>query len=451
MIKHRIMSAATLLGGVVFTGHAVAQSPEVARRLDAKYDVVWPAADGLIRVNKGGYRIPDSRMKSNGKYGYADTLGQVVVPPAYDDAADFGNGHAVVGRKAGDGRMLYGLIDRSGRVVVPLEWERLGGVRDGGCVARTGTAAEREFSLADTLGYVRSLGYDYCSDFSNGLARVGVGAYVEKENVAGITLRDAYEFRGKFGYIAPDGRIVIPVQFDDARDFAQDGLAPVGIQGKYYVKWGFIDKSGRQVVPCNFYSAEEFLGDRAVVSKVVAGGKLAYGYIDRSGKEVIPCQFDMASGFRFANTWVGMEQDGEYTYTLIGPNGETVLPFRVGDLQDGGKYGHAAASISDAAGRKRFGIVANNGKVILPFEYDHIAIFRSGMRRTTAGRRAPWEQRTGKISASTSPGGASSLFRPGVFLPSGIRFRGRRVLSVLFGPGYPCAVMVGCRSRQVAG
>ena len=78
-------------------------------------------------------------------------------------------------------------------------------------------------------------------------------------------------------------------------------------------------------MPCNFYSAEEFLGDRAVVSKVVAGGKLAYGYIDRSGKEVIPCQFDMASGFRFANTWVGMEQDGEYTYTLIGPNGETVL------------------------------------------------------------------------------------------------------------------------------
>ena len=65
----------------------------------------------------------------------------------------------------------------------------------------------------------------------------------------------------------------------------------------------------------------------------------------------------------------------KYTYTLIGPNGETVLPFRVGDLQDGGKYGHAAASISDAAGRKRFGIVANNGKVILPFEYDHIASF----------------------------------------------------------------------------
>ena len=95
-----------------------------------------------------------------------------------------------------------------------------------------------------------ALVYDYCSEFSNGLARVGVGAYVEKENVAGITLRDAYEFCGKFGYIAPDGGIVIPVQFDDARDFAQDGLAPVGIQGKYYVKWGVhrqVGATGRAV------------------------------------------------------------------------------------------------------------------------------------------------------------------------------------------------------------
>ena len=142
MIKHRIMSVATLLGGVIFTGHVVAQSPEVARRLDAKYDVVWPAVDGLIRVNKGGYRIPDSRMKSNGKYGYADTLGQVVVPPAYDDAADFGNGHAVVGRKAGDGRMLYGLIDRSGRVVVPLEWERPC-CTSGGIFSRRGCGSRR--------------------------------------------------------------------------------------------------------------------------------------------------------------------------------------------------------------------------------------------------------------------------------------------------------------------
>ena len=58
MIKHRIMSAATLLGGVVFTGHAVAQSPEVARRLDAKYDVVWPAADGLIGLIRAGTVFP---------------------------------------------------------------------------------------------------------------------------------------------------------------------------------------------------------------------------------------------------------------------------------------------------------------------------------------------------------------------------------------------------------
>ena len=51
MIKHRIMSVATLLGGVIFTGHVVAQSPEVARRLDAKYDVVWPAVPQRFRAS----------------------------------------------------------------------------------------------------------------------------------------------------------------------------------------------------------------------------------------------------------------------------------------------------------------------------------------------------------------------------------------------------------------
>ena len=373
MIKHRIMSVATLLGGVIFTGHVVAQSPEVARRLDAKYDVVWPAVDGLIRVNKGGFRIPDSRMESNGKYGYADTLGQVVVPPAYDDAADFGNGHAVVERKVRDGRMLYGLIDRSGRVVVPLEWERLGGVRNGVCVARTGTAAEREFSLADTLGNVRSLGYDYCSDFSNGLTRVGVGAYVEKENVAGITLRDAYEFRGKFAY-RPGWRNRYSCAVRRRPGFRAGRAGPVGIQGKYYVKMGSStsrgDRSCRATLQCRGVPGRPGRSEQGRCGREI--GLRLYRPQREGGN---PRQFDMASGFRFANTWVGMEQDGEYTYTLIGPNGETVLPFRVGDLQDGGKYGHAAASISDATGCKRFGIVANNGKVILPFEYDHIAIF----------------------------------------------------------------------------
>lgn len=374
MIRRCCRSAAALLCGAALFGNASAQSPQMLRKLKSKYDVVWPADCGLMMVNKGGQRVPDWRRKSNGRFGFVDTLGQVVVPPVYDYASRFFNGHAIVGMKNESGKLLSGLIDRTGRVVVPLEWEHLGNVRDGVCVAYNGEGNERVFSLVDTLGNVRRLEYNYCDDFSRGLAQVGVGTYVENEKVPGRK-SSGYEFRGKFGYITPDGEPAIPVQFDEAGDFASDGLAPAGMQGKYYVKWGFIDRSGQFVIPCDFYSVGSFQHDRAVVCRVVEDGKLAYGFIDRSGKEVVPCRFDMASPFNFPNAWVGVLNNGEYVYALIDPDGNAVLPFAVVNLQDGGKYGQAAAAIVMEDGSRRYGIVGNDGKIILPFEYDHVSIF----------------------------------------------------------------------------
>lgn len=371
MIKCCLKSV-VLLCGVVLFGNASAQSRQVLRKLYAKYDVVWPADCGLMMVNKGGERFHDWRRKSNGKYGFVDTLGQVVVPPSYDYASRFSNGYAIVGMKDESGKLLSGVIDRTGRVVVPLEWKHLGNVRDGIIVAYNGDGNDRVFSLVDTLGNARRLEYNYCDDFAGGMSVVGVGTYKEKEQ--GFK-RSGYLFQGKYGYITPDGELAIPVQFDEARDFADDGLAPAGMQGKYYVKWGFIDKSGQFVIPCNFYSVEPFRRERAVVSRVVEGGKIVYGFIDRSGREVIPCQFDMASSFSFPNTWVGVENSGEYVYALIDIDGKAVLPFAVLNLQDGGKYGQAVAAIDDEDGNRLYGIVDNDGKIILPFEYDRISIF----------------------------------------------------------------------------
>lgn len=376
MMKFGFRSFAALLCFVALSGTAWAQSPKVLRALRANYDVVWPAQCGLIRVNKGGQRIPDSKAESNGKYGYVDTLGQIVVPPTYDHAVDFSEGFAVVGMRDEARKMRSGLIDRTGRVVAPLEWEHLGDVRCGVGVAYCGDGDERVFSLVDTLGNVRRLGFDYCQWFTRGRALVGTGSYVLLEKVPGINRPDRYEFRGKFGFIRPDGELAIPVHYDDARGFSDDGLAAVGRQGKYYVKWGFIDVSGAQVIPCDFYSVEPFRHNRAVVSRVVASGKLAYGFIDRSGKEVIPCKFDMASGFRFPNTWVGMKGDDGYAYALVDSVGQAVLPFAVTDLQDNGKFGQAVAAIVDAKdGRLRYGIVDNSGSILLPFEYDQITIY----------------------------------------------------------------------------
>lgn len=370
MMKRCFISAVLLAGSTA----ASAQSPEVWQNLRSRYSVVWPRVDeGTIMVNRGGEWVPDPGSRKNGRYGYVDTLGRELVPPSYDYGRPFCNGIAIVGKSG-----KQGAIDRTGRVVVPIEWDELGDFACGVCVAQNEVGGIPHFSLVDTTGRVMPLEYDFCAEkFSSGLALAGLGEYEDPAPPPpGIVRKNPKkEFVGKYGFIAPDGRLAIPVQYDDAHDFDDFGLARVGIQGKYYVKWGFIDATGRTAVPCSYYSAADFQKGRAMVCKVVNGGDLAFGYIDSRGQEVIPCQYDEATSFEFSNAWVGRRRNGEMAYTLIDRSGKPVLGYEVYGLQDGGKLGQAVAARPDSSGMLRFGILSNSGRILLPFEYDAITIF----------------------------------------------------------------------------
>ena len=220
------------------------------------------------------------------------------------------------------------------------------------------------------------LKYDFCAtEFSCGLALVGLGEYEDPEPPPpGIVRTKKKKFVGKYGFITPDGQLQIPIQYDDARDFEDDGLAQVGIQSQYYVKWGFIDTAGQPVIPCIYYSVDGFRKGRALVGKINSGGNLVFGYIDSQGHEAIPCQYDDATSFDYVNAWVGRNRNGEMAYMLIDRNGKPVLEYEVYRLQEGGK-GQVVAARPDSSGVLRFGILANSGRILLPFEYDAITIF----------------------------------------------------------------------------
>ena len=58
-------------------------------------------------------------MDSNGKRGFKDSSGRVVIPGQWELAGDFSEGLAYVKDSSGK----YGYIDKSGRVVIPCQWE----------------------------------------------------------------------------------------------------------------------------------------------------------------------------------------------------------------------------------------------------------------------------------------------------------------------------------------
>ena len=82
---------------------------------------------------------------------------------------------------------------------------------------------------------------------------------------------------GKYGFIDKQGKLVIPIQYDNIGGFAE-GLARVQQNGKY----GFLDKSGNTAIPFKFKNAGSFeLG----LAWVVDDSNKAF-YIDKNGNEV---------------------------------------------------------------------------------------------------------------------------------------------------------------------
>lgn len=176
-----------------------------------------------------------SPVYENGRWGYAEQGGRVVIAARFDAALPFANGLARVGvvdeeypEIEARPNIKWGYIDERGRVLVELR-------------------------------------YAVLHDFSEGLAAAAV-LDAEKPERSPLGRHERRNLR--WGYVDRGGREVIPMQFLAAGDFAE-GLAPVNA-----------------------------VGSEAKGQGSLCGPPANYGYIDRTGAFVIKPQFASAFGFR---------------------------------------------------------------------------------------------------------------------------------------------------------
>jgi hypothetical protein len=204
----------------------------------------------------------------DGKYGYKDSKGNVVIPFKFHFAHNFSDGMAIVVNESGE----VGYINTKGELAIPYQYDTMA-ESDGndfheGLCAVVVDGSHEWVSYVDKTGKLAFEGvFSYGGDFSEGLAAVGTtgegarSGYIDRSGKMVIELPAGWwgrkftdgvaqtQKRDSCYIIDKTGQRLFKVNNEitytgDAIRYSE-GLAMVYGKGKYEKKRGFMDKTGR--------------------------------------------------------------------------------------------------------------------------------------------------------------------------------------------------------------
>ena len=273
--------------------------------------VVCASAETVRNPAKRAGAGPLFQIIRDGKWGFMDRIGRVVVAPAFVDERDFFHSLAAVQLPEGK----WGFIDETGKLAIPARFDEVRDFVEDLAPARLG----RKWGYIDTSGrIVVEPRFQSAGEFHEGLARIYLWSRVActsgkfTSDDAPIwafhlieddksDLPDCFPQDGKFGYIDKAGKVVITPQFFVAQDFAE-GLAAVRVEQTADSKYGYIDRTGHMAIAPRFHQAGPFSEGLAAVetSARVVGNQvvdIAWGFIDKAGVLKIPDRYNFTGSF----------------------------------------------------------------------------------------------------------------------------------------------------------
>jgi len=300
--------------------------------VEAVYDSVSTFADGLARVELGADRSRGSVDHSSARHGFLDVNGELRIPARFEHARGFSEGLAAVRVER-----RYGYVDTAGKLVIPTRFPgRVGDFHEGRAYVELD---------ASTLGYldrsgkvvfrVRGVDVGDPGNFSGGLVRV-------------TTANERVRF------YRPDGELAFAPEVEFAGPFT-DGLA----RARTDKGWGYLDTKGEWALPPSFDYAGRFAAPFGIVSK----DRQAF-YVDRDGKQPFACDgFDRLGAFHEGLACVRNKQNGKYGY--IDRTGEWVIEPRWDDPFGYAYFRDGLARVADQArGSKWRGWIDRTGKLV---------------------------------------------------------------------------------------
>ena len=304
-------------------------------------------------------------VEKDGKFGYIDRTGKIIIPLQFDGANEFHEGLALV---TADGKKLF--IDTTGRVVIKPDFDIVDDFSEGVAAVNIGQRRIPNIgviSIPGKWGYIDKIGklviplkFTHAEDFSEGLAAINDGdrdrgGFIDHtgkilfevpldvtlgfhEGVVGVLLKGTVAYFDRAGK-----RLSISTEYGPKSYSFSEGVVPISTKGT----WGFMDQTGKLVIEAKFEDAENFsegLAPVKVKGEVVwcpadssgnrSGATMMYGYIDKTGKMIIPAVFNSAEPFSEGVAAVSKCDDAYF----IDKSGKTVISgnFRYASSFSGG-------------------------------------------------------------------------------------------------------------------
>ncbi len=337
---------------------------------DLIYDDIRHCIDSVVEAQK------------EDKWGIIDVNGNEIVPFIYKDIQIisselfkvaiteniYGFFSTITGHKN-----KWGLIGKENNVIVPLEFEIIEDFKNE--IAKA--MKYEKWGILDIHGNtIIPYDYDEIELFEDGVAKAkkyGRWSKINEKNEELYTFTPLEngliiyksDFLDAYGIMDSQHNPKTPPYFSIIKEF-HDGVALVK-EGGSWGKWGLVDSLGNELTGFKYDELREFQDGKAIAKK-----DNYWGAINKSGKCVVPFRFSEMRDFASGKAWAYSENAGEYGgWCLINGKGtilKSSIPYDIDELEEF-VDGKAIAYGYDEHHEKHYGVVSQDGNIIVPFDY----------------------------------------------------------------------------------